>query len=129
MTTHTGNSGVAMIGANVIAEVTGYTINENADRLEDTALGDANKTYKAGDIDVGGTIDCWFDVSDTNGQEAMDVGAEVALVLRPYGTGSGLPTWTVTATILRQTSEVKRNQIISRSFEWGAAGALTKGTQ
>lgn len=128
MTTTVGNAGVVKIGASVLAEVTGFVVNENADRIEDTQLGDPNKTYKAGDIDVSGTIDCWHDVSDAS-QELMDVGSEVSLVLHLYGTGSGLPVWSVNATILRQNSEVKRNQIITRSFEWGAASALTKGFQ
>jgi hypothetical protein len=129
MATITGNDGVVLIDTNAIAEVTSFTINENADRIEDTALGDANRTYKAGLPDVGGTIECWFDDSDTNGQEALDVGSTVNLVLRPAGTGTGLAEWTVSADILSIETSVSFNEIVQRSFSWGAAGTLTKGTQ
>jgi len=71
MTTYTGNSGVVRIDTNSIAEVVSFDINENADRVEDTALGDTNRTYKPGLTDVSGTITCHYDDGDTNGQVAM----------------------------------------------------------
>lgn len=129
MTTYTGNSGVVRIDTNSIAEVVSFDINENADRVEDTALGDTNRTYKPGLTDVSGTITCHYDDGDTNGQVAMTAGAEVNLVLWPLGSGTGNPEWTVTATILSVQTSVQFNEIIEATFEWGAAGALTKGTQ
>ena len=129
MATVTGNDGVVLIDTNVVAEVTSFTINENADRIEDTALGDSNRTYKAGLADVSGSIECWYDKSDTNGQEAMTVGSTVNLVLRPEGTGSGLAEWTVSADVLTNETAINFNEIVTRNFTWGAAGALTKGTQ
>ena len=129
MATTTGNDGAVFIGNYAIAEVRSFTINESADRIEDTALGDSNRTYKAGLADVNGTIECWFDASDTTGQEAMSVGSTVSLDLRPAGTGSGLATWTVSAQITEITTEIQFNEIITRGFNWAAAGTLTKGTQ
>lgn len=129
MTTYTGDSGIVRIGTNTVAEVVSFTINENADRIEDTALGDSNRTYKAGLEEVSGTIECHWDPSDTNGQGAMTSGAEVSLTLWPQGSGSGNAEWTVTATILSIVTEVRFNEIISATYEWGAAGTLTKSTQ
>lgn len=129
MTTYTGNSGVVKIGTNTVGEVKGFSVTENADRVEDTALTDTNRTYKAGLTDVSGTIECHYDPGDTNGQVAMTAGAEVSLVLWPEGAGSGNSEWTVTATILSIETNVAFNEIISATFSWGAAGALSKGTQ
>ena len=129
MSTYTGNSGVVKIGTNTVAEVVGFSVTENADRVEDTALGDSNRTYKAGLTDVSGTIECHFDPPDTNGQVAMTAGATVSLVLWPEGSGTGNSEWTVSATVLSINTNVAFNEIISTTFEWGAAGAMTKGTQ
>lgn len=129
MATYTGNDGVVKIGTNTVAEVVSFSITENADRVEDTALGDTNRTYKSGLQEVSGTIECHFDDTDTNGQEAMDVGSTVSLVLWPTGAGTGNPEWTVNATILSVATNVQFNEIVSRTFEWSAAGALSKGTQ
>lgn len=129
MATVTGNNGIVKVGTNTVAEVTAFTITENADRIEDTALGDSNRTYKAGLNEVSGTIECWYDSSDTNGQGAMTIGSSVSLVLWPEGSGTGNPDWTVTATILSIETSVQFNEIVTASFTWGASGALTKGTQ
>lgn len=129
MATTTGNDGAVLIGANPVGEIRSFTINENAERIEDTALGDVNRTYKAGLADVNGSIECWFDPGDTGGQEAMTVGATVSLVLRPNGTGSGLPEWTVSADITEISTTIAFNEINERAFNWAAAGALTKGVQ
>jgi hypothetical protein len=130
MATYTGNSGVVMIGANAIGEVRSFTIREESPRIEDTVLGDTNRTYKADIPTVDGTIECLFDPGDTNGQAAMTNGAEVSLVLRPLGTGSGLPNYTVTANITGiDGPNVAFGEMVSVTFSWAAAGALTKGTQ
>lgn len=129
MATYTGNDGVVKVGTNTVAEVTSFTVTENADRVEDTALGDTNRTYKSGLSDVSGTIECHYDDTDTSGQGAMTVGSTVSLVLWPLGAGTGNPEWTVSATILGINTTVQFNEIIGASFEWGAAGTLTKGTQ
>ena len=129
MTTYTGNSGVVRIDSNNIGEVVSFDINEAADRVEDTALGDTNRTYKAGLQDVSGTITCHWDPGDTTGQDLMTPGASVNLVLWPQGAGTGNEEWTVTATILSVQTSVTFNEIIEAVFEWAAAGALTKGVQ
>lgn len=129
MTTYTGSSGVVKVGTNTVGEVVSFTVNENADRVEDTVLGDTNRTYKSGLEDVDGTIEVRYDPGDTNGQEAMQPGDEVSLTLWPLGSGSGNPEWTVTATILSRNLNVAFNEVIGATIEWAAAGALTKGTQ
>lgn len=130
MSVSSGNDGAVYIGANPVAEVRSYTVRENAPRIDRTVLGDANRRYMSDVPDVEGTIECLFEPDDTTGQEAMTVGAVVSLDLRPQGTGTGLPTWTVSATILSiDGPNPAFGEMLTRSFSWAAAGALTKGVQ
>jgi len=130
MATYTGNSGVVKIGTNTVAEVRRFNISEQSTPIEDTALGDSNKTYKAGAPEVGGTIECHFDHTDSTGQEAMTIGATVSLELLPLGAGSGLPTYSCSAEITGiDGPDNSFDEIVSRTFTWRAAGTLTKGTQ
>ena len=46
MATHTGLNGVVKLGSNTVGEVTGFTLNQTHDTVEDTALGDSMKSYK-----------------------------------------------------------------------------------
>jgi hypothetical protein len=127
MATYKGNDGTVTVGGNVVAEIVSFSINENADRIEDTVLGDTNRTYKAGLASVGGTITCRFDHTDSTGQEAMTVGSEVALVFYPVENASTFPEWSVTAAITQIQSSTALEEIVERVFSWEAAGALTKG--
>jgi hypothetical protein len=45
MATHTAANGVIKVGANAVAEVTGYSIEYNSDTVEDTVIGDSARTY------------------------------------------------------------------------------------
>lgn len=129
MATYTGNSGVVMAGTNAVGEVVRFTVNQQANRIDDTVLGDANRTYKSGVAEVTGTVECYYDAADT-GQSALTIGADVNLDLRPRGTGSGLPTLSVAATITGVDGpSVGYDEIITRTFTWAATGTLTSGTQ
>ena len=129
MGTRLGDEGVVLNGTNVISEVTRFSISESAERIEDTALGDDNRTYKTGKPDVTGTVECWYDSSDSTGQEDLDIGDIVTVKLRPEGTGTGKPEYSVSATITSISIEASFGAIIPRTFEWAASGALTKADQ
>ena len=54
--------------------------------LDSSAIGDCTKSYTVGAVDWSGTVSCWWDATDTNGQEAMDVGTTITtLSLQPEG--------------------------------------------
>lgn len=129
MTTYTGNSGSVKIGTTTLGEVRRFTSSEQANPIDDTALGDANKTWKAGSPDVGGSIECWFDPGDA-GQTALTVGAQVALTLYPQGVGSGNAVHSCTAEVTGiEGPDVGFDEIIKVTFTWKAASTYTKGTQ
>jgi hypothetical protein len=47
MATHVGTSGVVRVGGNTVAEVTGFTIDETNDTVEDTSLTDTSKILQS----------------------------------------------------------------------------------
>ena len=74
MATTKGSEGTVKSGANAIAEIRSYTITETADTLEDTTMGDTSRTYLASLKTFTGSIDCFWDETDTNGQLTLDPG-------------------------------------------------------
>ena len=65
MATHTGSAGVVKVGTNTVAEVRNWTVDQSQDTVETTKLGDTVKTYKTTLSDSTGTIDCFWDETDT----------------------------------------------------------------
>jgi len=128
MATHVGTSGVVKVGTNAVAEVTGFNIDETNDTVEDTSLTDTAKTYIALRKDATGTIECHWDETDSNGQEALDVGASVTLNLYPEGADSGDAYYTGTALVTGASVAVTMDGIISRTLNVQFTGGVTHTT-
>jgi len=128
MATHVGTSGVVKIGADSVAEVTGFNIDETNDTVEDTSLTDTAKSYIALRKDATGTIECHWDETDTNGQESLDVGASVTLNLYPEGADSGDAYYTGTALVTGASVAVTMDGVISRTFNVQFTGGVTHTT-
>ena len=45
MATHTGSEGTVKVGANAIAEIRSYSLEDTADTVEDTSMGDTYRTH------------------------------------------------------------------------------------
>ena len=128
MATHTGVSGVVKIGADSVAEVTGFNIDETNDTVEDTSLTDTAKSYIALRKDATGTIECHWDETDSSGQESLDVGASVTLNLYPEGADSGDAYYTGTALVTGASVAVTMDGVISRTFNVQFTGGVTHTT-
>lgn len=128
-TTH-GTSGSVYNGANLVAEVNDYTLDLAADFAETSNLATVDKTTHATAIkSFRGTVNCWWDDSDANGQEAMQIGSSVTLKLRPEGVGTGLREYSGTCRITSESVQVRKGQITERSFAFEGSGVLTRGNQ
>nr|BAR32879.1 Phage major tail protein 2 [uncultured Mediterranean phage uvMED] len=128
MATHVGTAGVVKIGADSVAEVTGFNIDETNDTVEDTSLTDTAKSYIALRKDATGTIECHWDETDTNGQESLDVGASVTLNLYPEGADAGDAYYTGTALVTGASVAVTMDGVISRTFNVQFTGGVTHTT-
>lgn len=89
MTAITGRSGVVKISSNAVAEVVSFSFEESADMVETTELIDTAKTYDTDIVGWTASIEAHLDNSDSNGQGAMTIGAEVELHMLQEGTTTG----------------------------------------
>ncbi len=128
MANHLGSEGVVKVGSNTVAEVTGWTLEETADVVEDSELSDTDKTYKA---DMKGwtvTIEANWDETDSTGQEAMTNGTTVTLNLYPEGADSGDQYFSGSVIIQGISRSGSKGTVIPASFNGQGTGALTKTT-
>jgi hypothetical protein len=128
MATHVGTSGVVKVGADTVAEVTGFTIDQSADVVEDTSLTDTSKSYLSLRNDATGTIECHWDETDTTGQGALTIGANVTLNLYPEGADSGDTYYTGTAIVTGLSQSVSLDGVISRTVNVQFSGGISTTT-
>lgn len=129
MATETSANGVVKAGSNAVAEVTGYTLNQTSDTTEDTVIGDSWRTHKATLKSYTASIDCFFDASDTTGQGAFVVGAEITFSLYPYGEGTtGDVYYSGTGIITSRNITTSVGEMITMTLEVQGTGALTTST-
>lgn len=128
MATHTGSAGTVKVGANAIAELRSWSLDQSQDTVETTKLGDTVKTYSATQSSSSGTMDCFWDETDTNGQVACTIGATVTLNLYPEGATSGDTYYTGSAIITSVGVAQTHDGIVERSIGFQVTGAVTIGT-
>jgi hypothetical protein len=86
MATHTGSEGTVRVGAtNNVLEIRSYSVEETADTVEDTSMSDSYRTFKTTLKGWSGSVDVFWDETDTTGQGALIPGAEVAIRFYPEG--------------------------------------------
>jgi len=125
MANHIGNSGIVKISTNTVAEVISFSLSENVNTADDFVLGDTWQTHTAGTKSWSGSVQCYWDETDTNGQEAMTVGASVELHLIPEGSGTGNIDFNGTATIMTIERSVQNDNIVTATFTFKGDGTLT----
>ena len=128
MATHVGTSGIVKVGSDAVAEVTGFTIDESNDVVEDTSLTDTAKSYKALRKDATGTVECHWDETDTTGQGALAVGSEVTLNLYPEGDTAGDTYYTGTAIVTGVSQNASLDGVISRTITVQFSGGVSTTT-
>lgn len=128
MATHKGSEGTVKSGANAIAEIRSYTITETADTLEDTTMGDASRTYLASLKTFSGSIDCFWDETDTNGQLTLDPGSTVTINIYPEGSTSGDTYYTGSVIITEKSITASFDGMVEASFSFQGTGALSETT-
>ena len=127
MATKVGTSGVVKIGSTAVGEVTGFTIDETNDTVEDTQLTDSKKSYLVLRGDATATVECHFDETDT-AQEAANLGTSATLELYPEGADSGDKYFTGTAIVTGGDVGVTMDGIISRTLSFQFTGGVSEAT-
>jgi len=127
MANHTGSEGVVKIGTNTISEVRSFTITETGDTIEDSTMGDASRTYKAGMKTFTGSVVCFWDETDT-AQIALTVGAGVTLNLYPEGTGTGDKYYSGSVLVTSIERSAAFDGMVETTFSYQGTGTLTLST-
>lgn len=128
MATHKGSEGTVKVGSNAVAEVRSFTIDESADTLEDTSMGDAARTYKPSLTSFSGSVDVFWDETDTTGQGALTIGAEVTLNLYPEGDTTGDTYLSGSAIVTGVSVNSSFDGLVESSISFQGTGALTTTT-
>lgn len=132
MATHTGSEGTVKVGTagsdTAIAEIRSFSIEETADTLETTSMGDSPRTYVASLKQFTGSIDVFWDETNTGGQTALTVGASVTLNLYPEGATSGDTYYGGTAIVTGRTINSTFDGLVEMTISVQGSGALTETT-
>ena len=128
MATHAGSEGTVKVGSDAIAEIRSFSIEETADTLEDTSMGDGARTYKPSLTSFSGSIDVFWDETDTAGQGALTIGAEVTLNLYPEGDTAGDTYLSGAAIVTGRSVSSSFDGLVEMSISVQGNGALTQTT-
>lgn len=128
MSTHKGSEGIVKVGSNSVAEIRSYSIEESADTLEDTSMGDSARTYKPSLTSFSGSLDVFWDETDTSGQGALSIGSEVTLNVYPEGDTAGDTYYTGSAIVTGVSRTASYDGLVEASISVQGNGALTETT-
>lgn len=125
MATHKGSEGLVKVGANTVAAVRSYSIEETGDTVEDSVIGTTARTYKPTLTSWTSSMDIYWDESDTTGQGALTIGAEVTVNLYPEGDTSGDTYYTGSAIVTGSSISASFDGMIEGSISLQGTGALS----
>ena len=128
MAVHKGSEGTVKVGANAIAEIRSYSIEETSDTLETTSMGDTARTYTPNLTSWSGSVDVYWDETDATGQGALTVGAEITLNVYPEGDASADTYYAGSAIVTSVTKNASFDGLVEASISVQGTGALTSST-
>jgi hypothetical protein len=127
MATHTGSEGTIKIGADVVGELRSFSLESTAETIEDTSMGDTNRSYKVGLKTFTGTASVYFDETDA-GQILLVAGAEIPLNVYPEGATSGDTFYSGSAIVTGKTLNSSFDGMVEAEISFQGSGALTIDT-
>ncbi len=129
MATHTGSEGTVRVGTtNNILEIRSYSVEETSDTAEDTSMGDAYRTFRTTLKAWTGSVDVFWDETDTTGQGALTVGSEVAVRFMPEGAATGDTYLTGSAIVTGKTITASFDGMVESTITLQGTGSLTSAT-
>ena len=126
MANHKGSEGTVHVGTTAIAELRGWELTHENEPIDDTILSDADRTFQAGVNNWSGSATAFWDETDTNGQEALDIGASVTLKFYAEGTASTDVYYTGTALVTSIVRRASLQTMVEVEFRFRGTGALSQ---
>ena len=128
MASHIGRDGIVKVGANTVAEVKSFSIEESADTVETTKMTDVARSHAITLTSFSGSLDCFWYETDTTGQGALTIGASVTLALYPEGDTTGDTYYSGTALVTGVSRSASFDGMVEASISVQGTGALTAST-
>ena len=127
MSIHKGSEGTVHVGTDAVAEIRSYSIEESADTLETTSMGDSARTHLASLTSFSGSIDVYWDEADT-AQTALTVGTSVTIKFYPEGTASSAKYYSGEAIVTGVSRSASFDGLVEASISVQGSGVLTLAT-
>lgn len=128
MATFSGSDGVVLVGTNPVAEIKSYSVEETADTLEDSSMGDTYRTFKSSLQSWSGSCEVLFDDTDATGQGACTPGSSITLAFQMEGNTTGDHKLSGTAIVTGRTINAAFDGLVEASLTFQGSGTLTEGT-
>ena len=125
-----GQNGIVKVGSSPaeIAEIESWNASIAKKTAESTAKGDNWETHQTFTKGWSGSITCFWDPTDTNGQIALDVDTAVDLELYPEDDESGDSFYEGSALITEISIDSPKDDYVRATFSFLGTGALTLST-
>jgi len=127
MATHTGSEGLIKVGNTTVGELRSYSLEQTADTIEDTSMGDSTRTYKSALKGWSGSASLFFDEADA-GQLLLVLGTSIALKVYPEGASSGDKYYYGDAIITGSNISASFDGLVEAEVTFTGTGTLTFGT-
>jgi hypothetical protein len=127
MATFKGSDGIVKAGGTAIAEIRSFSVDQTADTIEDTKMGDSARTYKSSLTSFTASIEAIFDDTDT-AQESLTIGTELAFLFQPEGDTTGDYQLSGSGIITGISQSQSYDDLVMRSFTVQGTGPLNVGT-
>lgn len=127
MATFAGKDGIVKIGSNAIGEIRSYSIEQTMDTIEDSTMGDGDRTYVASLKSFSGSLDCYFDEADA-GQLDVQVGDTGTINVQMEGDTTGDHQLSGSILVTGRTITAAFDGMVEASLTFQGTGALTEGT-
>ena len=127
MATHTGSEGTIKIGTDVVGELRSFSLESTAETIEDTSMGDTNRSYKVGLKSFTGSASVFFDETDA-GQILLVAGAVITINTYPEGATSGDTYYTGSGIVTGRTINSSFDGMVEMEISFQGNGALTEAT-
>ena len=127
MATHTGSEGTIKVATTTVGELRSYSLEQTADTIEDTSMGDTSRSYKSALKGWSGSASLFFDEADA-GQILLVLGTEIALKVYPEGASSGDKYYYGQAIITGSNISASFDGMVEAEVTFTGTGAITLGT-
>jgi len=124
MATFAGKDGAVFIASTAVAEVRDFSVEQTANRVDDTVMGDEWMTGKVTQKSWTGSANIYYDPNQTG----IELGALVTLNLYPQGNTTGLQYYTGQAHITGITTSQSFDGMIEGSISFDGDGELSIAT-